>query len=271
MFMSVFNSANFSTSTEMSEGVEIPNPYRRIISLIFYCHNILYNSGCAFDHSAAGQERCIQSFSLLTKRELQQHAQLEPWSRPTHPANAGKATNTYGSKHAGPSNSFGPARPYAQSTSTRLYQKLDFARPSFAHMQIEDHLADQNDYPPPSVFDPDNVLTQALLNQLASATSASSQLLCQPFVRSVTIVTDTQPISFNRGLLDTGAQGSNFISRQLYESLPSTITEHSRSIDRVVRLGYARSLSIQLEVLLTVNILDSTDNIHQHTLWYPQP
>jgi hypothetical protein len=90
-------------------------------------------------------------------------------------------------------------------------------------MQIEDHLAEQNDYPPPSVFDPDNVLTQALLNQLASATSASSQVLCQPFVRSGTIVTDTKPISFNRGLLDTGAQGSNFISGQVYDSLPSTI------------------------------------------------
>jgi hypothetical protein len=112
-------------------------------------------------------------------------------------------------------------------------------------MQIEDHLAEQNNYPPPSVFDPDSVLTQALLNQLASATSASSQVLCQPFVRSSTIVTDNQLKSFNRGLLDTGPQGSNFISRQVYESLPSTITEHSRSIDRVVRLGDARSLSIQ--------------------------
>jgi hypothetical protein len=135
-------------------------------------------------------------------------------------------------------------------------------------MQTEDHLAYSTDYPPPSVFDPDNVLTQALLNQLASATSTSSQVLCQPFIRSGTIVTDTKPILFNRGLLDTGAQGSNFISRHVFESLPPTITDLSRSIDRVVRLGDARSLSIQLEVPLTVGILDSTNNIHQHTLWY---
>jgi hypothetical protein len=135
-------------------------------------------------------------------------------------------------------------------------------------LQLEDHLAYHDDYPPPSVFDPDNVLTQALLNQLASATSTSSQVLCQPFIRSGTIVTETKPIPFNRGLLDTGAQGSNFISRQVYESLPSTITNLGRSIDRVVRLGDARSLSIQLEVPLTVGILDSTNNIHQHTLWY---
>ena len=31
------------------------------------------SSGCTFDHSTAGQERCIQSFTLLAKRELQQH------------------------------------------------------------------------------------------------------------------------------------------------------------------------------------------------------
>jgi hypothetical protein len=135
-------------------------------------------------------------------------------------------------------------------------------------MQIEDHLAHHDEYPPPSVFDPDNVLTQALLNELASATSTSSQVLCQPFIRSGTIVTDTKPIFFNRGLLDTGAQGSNFISREVYQRLPSSLTVLSRSIDRVVRLGDARSLSIQLEVPLTVGIMDSTNNVHQHTLWY---
>jgi RNase H-like domain found in reverse transcriptase len=135
-------------------------------------------------------------------------------------------------------------------------------------MQIEDHLAHHDEYPPPSVFDPDNVLTQALLNQLASATSTSSQVLCQPFIRSGTTVTDTKPIFFNRGLPDTGAQGSNFISREVYERLPSSLTDLSRSIDRVVRLGDARSISIQLEVPLRVGIIDSTNNIHQHALWY---
>jgi hypothetical protein len=42
------------------------------------CHR--RNSGCLFDHSAAGQERCIQSFHLLAKRELSSHAQLPPWT-----------------------------------------------------------------------------------------------------------------------------------------------------------------------------------------------
>ena len=135
-------------------------------------------------------------------------------------------------------------------------------------MHVEDHLAPLNDYAHPTVFDPDKVLTQAMLNQLAAATSTSSQTLCQPFIRAGTIVTDNEPINFTRGLLDTGAQGSNFISRQLFDSLPETVTNLSRPIDRIVRLGDARFLSIQLEVPLTISVFDSTDNNHQHLLWY---
>ena len=135
-------------------------------------------------------------------------------------------------------------------------------------MHIEDHLASSNDYPHPTLFDPDKILTQALLNQLASATSTMSQTLCQPFIRSGTIVTNTGLMPFSRGLLDTGAQGSNFITRELYDSLPPSLTDLSRPIDKIVRLGDARFLSIQLEVPLTVGILDSANNNHQHRLWY---
>jgi hypothetical protein len=127
-------------------------------------------------------------------------------------------------------------------------------------MQIEDHLAHHDEYPPPRVFDPDNVLTQALLNQLASATSTSSQVLCQPFIRSGTIVTDTKPIFFNRSF--------PVKCMNAYHRVSPSLTVLSRSIHRVVRLGDARSLSIQLEVPLTVGIMDSTNNVHQHTLWY---
>jgi hypothetical protein len=135
-------------------------------------------------------------------------------------------------------------------------------------MRTEDHLASPSNLQHATVFDPDNVITEALFNQLASATSTSSQTLCQPFIRSGIIITDTDPILFDRGLLDTGAQGSNFISREVYDRLPSTITDLSRSIDRIVRLGDARSLSIELEVPITVGILDSANNNHQHCLWY---
>jgi hypothetical protein len=40
------------------------------------------DTGCNFDHSSAGQEKCIQSFTLLSRRELITHSQLPPWNTP---------------------------------------------------------------------------------------------------------------------------------------------------------------------------------------------
>ena len=74
-----------------------------------------------------------------------------------------------------------------------------------ADMHTEDHLASPPDLQHANIFDPDNVITEALFNQLASATSTPSQTLCQPFILSGIIITDTNLILFDRGLLDTGA------------------------------------------------------------------
>jgi hypothetical protein len=38
------------------------------------------DTNCPYDHSAAGQERCIQSFSCLAKRELNVHQNLPPYA-----------------------------------------------------------------------------------------------------------------------------------------------------------------------------------------------
>lgn len=82
------------------------------------------HSGCTFDHSTAGQERCIQSFSLLTKRELLLHGQLEPWSSPKQEPTSGvKTSNSHGYKHYGPPQVPGAARPPPLSTPMRPYQK----------------------------------------------------------------------------------------------------------------------------------------------------
>jgi hypothetical protein len=113
------------------------------------------------------------------------------------------------------------------------------------------------------------LLSTALLSQLASAISTDSKSLCQLFTLPGTIITShTTSIAFTRGLLDTGAQGSNFISHQLYQQLPTHIAATARAIDRVVRLGDARHLAIQQEVFLTVAILDSSGLVHEHSLWY---
>ena len=108
-----------------------------------------------------------------------------------------------------------------------------------------------------------------MLTHLASSTSVSSKELCQPFIRTGAILsTDgTQPIPFIRGLLDTGAQGSNFVSNAFYQSLPHTHTHQTRHIDRIVRLGDARHVSVQLEAYLNVSISDSKGITHTHLLW----
>ena len=136
-------------------------------------------------------------------------------------------------------------------------------------MQKEDYPAYLEINAPTNIFDPDNIFSKLLLDQLASATSTTLGQLCQPFVRSGHIVElGIKPMMFHRGLLDTGAQGSNFISRQMYSQLPKNITAKSRPTERVVRLGDARSLSVTLEVPLTINIVDSTGQSHQHELMY---
>ena len=121
-----------------------------------------------------------------------------------------------------------------------------------------------------AIFDPDHTISQSLLMQLASATSVTSTELCRPFIRTGTILTSdgTFPIHFNRFLLDTGAQGSNFISEEAYLLLPKSHRQNIRNTDKVVRLGDARHLSVQLEVQLHTSIFDSRKVPHSHTLWY---
>jgi hypothetical protein len=137
--------------------------------------------------------------------------------------------------------------------------------PSLSAISSEDHLADST-----TIFDPDNSISCALLARLASATSTDARHLCHPFARPGTIhSSSTEPaISFQKGLLDTGAQGSNFISQNLFESLPASTRSQARPINRIVRLGDARHIAVQLEVPLTVSITDSTGLLHTHTLWY---
>ena len=132
-------------------------------------------------------------------------------------------------------------------------------------LQSEDHLA-----PHSIVFDPEAILSQALLSQLASSTSVPTQALCKPFIRagSVQSKDGLKPFHFARGLLDTGAQGSNFVSRTLVLSLPPSHTLATRSTDRIVRLGDARHVAVQSEIQLLVCLTDSCGNDHAHILWY---
>ena len=81
-------------------------------------------------------------------------------------------------------------------------------------------------------------------------------------------VTVTVPLLWTQFSLDSGAQGSNFLARQVYDQLPSHVKHLSRPINRVVWLGDSRSLAVNLEVPLTLAIPDSQGLHHQHLLWY---
>ena len=72
-------------NTPSFAAVSDTNTFRSAILFTFrgYCSELFVfgkcsksDSSCTFDHSTAGQEKCIQSFSLLSKRELLAHGQL---------------------------------------------------------------------------------------------------------------------------------------------------------------------------------------------------
>ena len=122
-----------------------------------------------------------------------------------------------------------------------------------------------------TVFDPDHAISGTLLTRLASATASTTSQLCQPFVKSGTILDTTNndsSIALNSILLDSGAQGSNFLARQVYDQLPSDVKHLSCPTNRVVRLGDSRSLAVNLESPLTLAIPDSQGLHHQYLLWY---
>ena len=105
-----------------------PLSYRNAISATFrgYCSELFVHgkcsrrdSGCHMDHSAAAQERCIQSFALLTKRELSKHSDLPQWSLPLASVSKSNASSPYSdARSLRPQPSFIQPRTYGHSASS---------------------------------------------------------------------------------------------------------------------------------------------------------
>ena len=96
--------------------------YRTAISATFrgYCSELFVygkcskqNTGCAMDHSSAAQERCINSFVLLSKRELGMHADLPPWQLPSASSSKYNTSAPYSDARS--------LRPQPQFTQPRTY------------------------------------------------------------------------------------------------------------------------------------------------------
>jgi hypothetical protein len=119
-----YNTETTSNSTAAASYCALTSSqsYRTAISATFrgYCSELFVygkcsklHTGCAMDHSSAAQERCINSFVLLSKRELGMHADLPPWHLPS---GASPKYNT-----SAPYSDVRSLRPQPQFTQPRMY------------------------------------------------------------------------------------------------------------------------------------------------------
>lgn len=83
-----YNADTVNSSAASYCALSPSQSFRSAISATFrgYCSELFVygkcskrDAGCAMDHSSAAQERCINSFALLSKRELSRHADLPSW------------------------------------------------------------------------------------------------------------------------------------------------------------------------------------------------
>jgi hypothetical protein len=107
------------------------------------------------------------------------------------------------------------------------------------------------------------MLSDALLHQLASATSTNTQDVCRPFV-----LAGCQPSLIEVYWIPV-------LKEAILFRVASTLAYPRRSsppvalpTDRIVRLGDGRHLPIHKEICLSVNFHDSTGTFHIHQIWY---
>ena len=101
-------------STSQSYRTAISSTFRGYCSELFvYGKCSKQYTGCAMDHSSAAQERCINSFVLLSKRELGMHADLPPWQLPSGASSKYNTSAPYSDARS--------LRPQPQFTQPRTY------------------------------------------------------------------------------------------------------------------------------------------------------
>ena len=195
-----------SGNTNPLSAVSDVNSFRSAIAATFRgycCEYFVFGtcpkrySGCSYDHSAVGQEKCIQSFVLLSKRELTAHGQLPPYANNSDNITTRRPVTSQPHFPRQNDQPFQQPRTYSTGGPSilRNYNKFERKGPSLTAMHTDNNPPTDSivqAQPEPSiVFDPDHVLSHTLLTQLASATSVSSQELCQPFLRDGHILTAT--------------------------------------------------------------------------------
>jgi hypothetical protein len=106
--------------SEVKPRNAIANAFRGYCSELFVFGSCSRrDTNCILDHSSAGQERCIMSFSLLAKRELHQHDQLPPFLTPAKP----ERSSTFQSSFPSARQDSRIPKPYPSTQPPRSYNK----------------------------------------------------------------------------------------------------------------------------------------------------
>ena len=94
------NESFFAAVEETGPRASVALTFRGYCSETFVTGKCSRRDTCSYDHSAAGQERCIQSFTLLAKRELGEHNKLPPYSvlKPRPSSNTWSKSTDFSSK-----------------------------------------------------------------------------------------------------------------------------------------------------------------------------
>ena len=92
--------SSFAAVEETGPRASVALTFRCYCSETFVTGKCSRRDTCSYDHSAAGQERCIQSFTLLVKRELGEHNNLSPYSalKPRPSSNTWSKSTDFSSK-----------------------------------------------------------------------------------------------------------------------------------------------------------------------------
>ena len=100
---------SFAAVEETGPRASVALTFRGYCSETFVTGKCSRRDTCSYDHSAAGQERCIQSFTLLAKRELGEHNKLPPYSvlKPRSSSNAWSKGTDFPSQPTAKHNSAG--------------------------------------------------------------------------------------------------------------------------------------------------------------------
>jgi hypothetical protein len=119
-----------------------------------------------------------------------------------------------------------------------------------------------------NIFMNEGGCVDTLLDLLSNATMELRSEICKIFVCSGTILDQNGGIitSVDTVLLDTGAQGSNFVSRKLINSCHNSITVRKLPANKLVKLGNKSVVKCTHEAIFILSVVDKAGKAHSYSI-----